>query len=182
MTCHARALGAQRRPDICLGGLGPIFHHLAVQLYASLAAHTPRSARTHHPPTVPVSPRLLLCGSLSPSLPLSLSCPLSLSRSFSLALLPLRPTLSLSLSLSLSHKGVFGTFGGSLSPPGFEPSSTGQKRCGIPTELRRVVIVPTFPIPPCVSSPVRHIAFRMGVCSAACRGTAQRLRIPCPPA
>ena len=114
---------------------------------------------------------------LSPPPP-SLSCPLSLSLSFSLALLPLRPTLS----LSLSHKGGFGTFGGSLSPPGFEPSSTGQKRCGIPTELRRVVIVPTFPIPPCVSSPVRHIAFRMGVCLAACRGTAQRLRIPGPPA
>ena len=45
----------------------------AVLLYAAMAAHTPWSARTHHPPTVPVSPRLLLCGSLSPSLPLSLS-------------------------------------------------------------------------------------------------------------
>ena len=60
-----------------------------------------------------------------------------LSISFYLALLPLRPTLSrsLSLSLSLSHKGVFGMFGDSLSPTGFEPTSTGQKRCGIPTEL-----------------------------------------------
>ena len=28
-------------------------------------------------------------------------------------------------------------FGGSLSPPGFEPSSTKQKRCDVPTVLRR---------------------------------------------
>ena len=41
-------------------------------------------------------------------------------------------------------------FGGSLSPPGFEPSSTGQKRCGIPSELRRgvcCIVVPTCPTP-----------------------------------
>ena len=87
--------------------------------------------------------------------------------------------------LSLSHKGVFGMFGGSLSPPGFKPSSTGQKRCVVSTEIRRVVVctvVLTFPAPPCMLSPVRHIAVRTAVCSAACRGTAQRLRIPGPPA
>ena len=39
-----------------------------------------------------------------------------------------------------------------------------------------------FPTPPCVSSPVMRIFFRMGVCSAACRGTAQRPRVPGPPA
>ena len=90
-------------------------------LCAAMASHTPWSARTHHPPFAPVSPRLLLCGSLSHSLPLSLSCPLSCPlsrspslRSFSIAPhslsllsvpLPLRPTLS--LSLSLSHKRGF---------------------------------------------------------------------------
>ena len=122
---------------------------------------------------------------LSPPLSLSLSPSLSLSLSPSLWPSSHCVPLSLSLSLSLSHKGVFGMFGGSLSPPGFEPSSTGQTRCCIPTELRRLVIciiVPACPTPPCLSSPVRHIAVRMGVCSAACRGTAQRLRIPGPPA
>ena len=134
------------------GAMAPCYFTIKL-LCAAKASHTPRSARTHHPPIAPVSPRLLLCGSLSHSLPLTLSCPLfcplSLSLSFSLFLFhcsplslsllsvpfPLRPTLFLSLSLSLSLsltriKEVFGTFGVSLSPPGFEPSSTGEKRCG----------------------------------------------------
>ena len=96
----------------------PMFHHQAFQLCASLAAHTPWSAQTHHPPTVPVSPRLLLCGSLSPFLPLSLPCPLSLSLSFSLALLPLRPTLSLSLC---RIKGFSGCSVGLCPPRGSNP-------------------------------------------------------------
>ena len=130
------------------------------------------------------------------------------------------------LSLSLSHKGGFGMFGGSLSPPGFEPSSTKQKRCDVPTVLQRDVfcsvaltcsaLYPCFPpslslspslsrslspssplfcslsspsprvflvplmlrTPPCLLSPVRHIAVHTAVCSAACTGTARRLRIP----
>ena len=93
-----------------------MFHHQAFQLYASMAAHTPWSAQTHNPPTVPVSPRLLLCGSLSPSLPLSLPCPLSLSLSFSLALLPLRPTLSL-----FRIKGFSGCSVGLYPPRGSNP-------------------------------------------------------------
>ena len=44
---------------------------------AALASHTPWLVGTHHPPFAPVSPRLLLCGSLSHSLPLILSCSLS---------------------------------------------------------------------------------------------------------
>ena len=55
-------------------------------LFTAMAPHTPWSAQTHHPPFAPVSPRLLLCGSLSHSLPLSLSYPLSLSLSLSLLL------------------------------------------------------------------------------------------------
>ena len=113
------------------GAMAPCYFTI-ILLCAALASHTPWSARTHHPPFAPVSPRLLLCGSLSYSLPLILSCSLSCAP-LSLSLLsdpfPLRPTLSLSLSLS-RIKGVFGTFGVSLSPPGFEPSSTGQKRSG----------------------------------------------------
>ena len=49
--------------------------------------------------------------------------------SLSLAFLP--PSLSVCLS------GGFGMFGVSLSPPGFEPSSMTQKRCVVPTVLRR---------------------------------------------
>ena len=163
------------------------------------------------PTTLPL--RRLVSNSCSAGLP-----PPSLS--FSLPGPP--PTVTHSLS-PLSHKGVFGMFAGSLSPPGFEPSSTGQKRCVVPTELRRDVVCtvvltysalyPCIPLsvslclalsllpplcslsspspgvvlvplphltPPCMLSPVRHIAVRTAVCSAACRGTVQRLRIPGP--
>ena len=34
--------------------------------------------------------------------------------------------------------------------------------------------------PPCLMVPVKHTAARMAVCSAACRGTSRRLRIPGP--
>ena len=102
-----------------------------ILLCVALASHTPWSAQTHHPPFAPVSPRLLLCGSLSHSLPLVLSCSLPCAPP-SLSLLsvpvPLRPTLS--LSLSLSHKRGFRGVRCITIPPGFEPSSAGQKRCG----------------------------------------------------
>ena len=65
-----------------------------ILLCAALASHTPWSARTHHPPSAPVSPRLLLCGSLSHSLPLVLSCSLPCappSLSLLSVLVPLRP-------------------------------------------------------------------------------------------
>ena len=159
----------------------PMFHHQAFQLYASMAARTPWSTRTHHPPTVTVGPRLLLRGSLSPSLPLSLPYPLPLS------LLLSGPPPTAPHSLSLSQKGVFGMFGGSLSPPRGSNAPPQDRRDAVYPrsydELFSVfIIVPTSPTPPCMSSPVRHIAVRMGVCSAACRGTAQRLRTPGPPA
>ena len=112
-----------------MGAMAPCYLTI-ILLYAALASHTTWLARTHHPPFTPVTPRLLLCGSLSHSLPLILSCFLSCAP-LSLSLLsvpfPLRPSLFLSLS---RIKGVFGTFSVSLSRPGFEPSSTGQKRCG----------------------------------------------------
>ena len=163
LTCAAFSLplscfGLSTRNDVSRlcsrGDMAPRCFTIKL-LCAAMASHTPWSDRTHQAPFAAVSPRLLLYGSLSHSLPLPLSCPLScpLSRSTSLRSFPIAPhSLSLSLlsvplplcptlSLSLSRfKGVFGTFGGSLSPPGFEPSSTGQKRCGISTGLRRVVI------------------------------------------
>ena len=76
------------------------------------------------------------CRLVSNSRSAGLSLPPPLSLSFSLSSPP--PTVT--HSLSLSHKGVFGMFGESLSPPGFEPSSSGQKRCVIPTKLRRDVV------------------------------------------
>ena len=73
-------------------------------------------------PTLSLPFSLVLSCSLSPVAPLcsfpTVLCPLSLS--FSLSLLPAQ-----------KKRGGFGSFGASLSPPGFEPSSTGQKRCGV---------------------------------------------------
>ena len=129
---------------------------------AVLASHTPWSAQTHHPPVAPVSPRLLLCGSLSHSLPPILSCSLSCAP-LSLSLLSDAPlssfptaSYSLSLSLSLSLKGGFGLFGVSLSSPGFEPSSTGQKRCGVSTGPRRLGICTTCSYLSFLPPPVCH--------------------------
>ena len=90
----------------------------------------------------------LVSNTRSATLSLSLSRCLSISLFLSLwpsphSLSLCDPPLSLSLCdplcdpLSFSRiKGFFGMSGGSLSPPGFEPSSTGQKRCAIPTVLR----------------------------------------------
>ena len=87
-------------------------------------------------PTVSLPFSLALCSSLS-CVPLSLSllsaAPLC---SFPTVSYPL--SLSLSLPLPLAQKRGFGSFGVSLSPPGFEPSSTGQ--CGISTGPRRLGI------------------------------------------
>ena len=126
--------------------------------------------------SVGLSPPLSL--SLSPSL--SLLPTLSLSLSFSRVLLPLRPTLSFSRIKGVSGRSV------DLYPPrGSNPPPQDRRGVVYPLsydELLSASLVSFFPTPPCVSSPVRHIAFRMGVCSAACRGTAQRPRVPGPPA
>ena len=108
---------------LCSRGATAPCYFTIILLCAALASLTPWSARTHHPPFAPVSPRLLLCGSLSHSLPLFLSCSLPCAPS-SLSLLsvlfPLRPTLSLSLSLSLSraHKRGFRDVRCITIPPG----------------------------------------------------------------
>ena len=160
----------------------------------------PWSARTHHLPLRRLAPVSRSAG-VSHPLSLSLSLvffpahPLLLRLSDPISLCS--PSLMLSLclypcvSIPLSHaqKKGFGLFGASQPPPGFEPSSTGQKRCGVSTGPRRWVT--------CTMAPwhhgttmrcsllfhvVMHIFFRMGVCSAVCRGTAQRPREPGPPA
>ena len=203
-TCRASGSGALRRPAFSFLDSSRLFR-AAVASLLPWSARTqpdqlePWSARTHHLPLRRLAPVSRSVG-LSPtlSLPFSLALPFSFSpvaplRSFPTVLYPLSLSLSLCVSLPLSRalslapkKGGFGLFGASLSPPGFEPSSTGQKRCGVSTGPRRWVTCTMAPCAPLsfsfLSPPVMRIFFRIGVCSAACRGTAQRPRVPGPPA
>ena len=201
-TCRACGSGALRRPAFSFLDISRLFRAAVASLLPwSARTHPdqlePWSAQTHHLPLRRLAPVSRSVG-LSPTL----SLPFSLALPFSLLHLsvpfPLCSTLSLSLSLSLflspsrsrplprAQKGGFGLFGASLSLPGFEPSSTGQKRCGVSTGPRRWVICTMAPCAPLffffLSPPVMRIFFRMGVCSAVCRGTAQRPRVPGPPA
>ena len=141
-TYRACAPGAQWRPVVprincCVVPRRPIHPGKLKPTTLRLRRLAPDSCSVGLSPTLSLS--LSLLPFLLPSLSLSFSPFLSHCAPLSLSLLsvplPLRPTLLLS-----RIKGVFGTFGGSLSPPGFGPSSTGQKRCGISTGLRRVVI------------------------------------------
>ena len=139
-----------------------LFHFLTVPClrgvpFTSLCSNPPCSARTlvssnPPPPFAPVSPGLSLCGSLSYSLPPILSCsPLLILYCCASLFLSHRALPSLSLTLCLfpslprPKKTGFGLLGASLSPPGFEPSSTGQKRCGVSTGPRRWVICSMAP-------------------------------------
>ena len=178
-TCRACVPGAQWRPVIS-------------PLNCSVLSWRPKHPGQLKPTTLPLrrlAPNSCSVG-LSPTLSLPFSpalspAPHSLSLSLCLSSLFLSHCL-LSLSLSLSRiKGGFGTFGVSLSPRGSNHPL--QDRRGVVYPLGyddwvTAPLVPIFPTPPCVSSPVMCISFRMGVCSAACRGTAQRPRVPGPPA
>ena len=135
-TCRACGSGALRRP---------VFFP---PLDCSVLSWRPIHPGQLKPTTLPL--RRLAPISCSVGLSPTLSLPISLALSCSLSLLlllsvpfPLCSALSLSLILSLSlspKKRGFGSFGASLSPPGFEPSSTGQKRCGVSTGPRRLGI------------------------------------------
>jgi hypothetical protein len=131
-TCRACGSGAQWRPVISPFGCSVLsWRHI----HPGQLKPTTLPLRRLAPDScsVGLSPTLSLPISLA--LPCSIS-PVALLCSFPTVLYPL--SLSFSLSLSLApKKGGFGSFGASLSPPGFEPSSTGQKRCGVSTEPRR---------------------------------------------
>ena len=176
-TCRARGSGALRRPvfsplDCSVLSWRPIHPGQLEPTTLPLCRLAPVSCSVGISPTLSLPFSLALSCSLSPVAPLC---------SFPTVLNPL--SLSFSLSLPLTHKRGFGSFGASLSPPGFEPSSTGQKRCGVSTGPRRLgICTMRSNLLSCVSPPVMRIFFRMGVCSAACRGTAQRPRAPGPPA
>ena len=162
----SRALAVQHVTTCCACGSGalrrPAFHFLTVPClrgvpFTSLGSNPPWSARTlvssnPPPPFAPVSPGLSLCGSLSYSLPPILSCsPLLILYCCASLFLSHRalPSLSLHLylfpSLPRPKKGGSGCLVHLYPPPGFEPSSTGQKRCGVSTGPRRWVICTMAP-------------------------------------
>ena len=126
---------------------------------------------------------------LSPtlSLPISLALPCSISPvaplcSFPTVLYPLSLSFSLSLSLSRPKKGGSGRSVHLYPPRGSNHPPRDRRGVVYPLSHDDGVSAPCAPI--CfsfVSPPVMRIFFRMGVCSAACRGTAQRPRVPGPP-
>ena len=165
-TCRACGSGAQWRPvispfDCSVLSWRPIHPGQLKPTTLPLRRLTPDSR------SVGLSPTLSL--SFSPALSpaphsLSLSSLLLLSAPF-----PLRPTLIHSLSLPLAQKGGFGSFGVSLSPPGVRTIlyRTEEVWCihwATTIGYLHHVLQSFFPTPPCASSPVMRIFFRMGVC------------------
>ena len=139
------------------------------------------------PPFAPVSPGLLLCGSLSYSLPPILSCSpllfLSCRSSLFLSHCAL-PSLSLCFSLPLSRaqKGGSGCSVHLYPPRGSNHPPRDRRGVVYPLSHDDRVSAPCAPLFfSFVSPPIMRIFFRMGVCSAACRGTARRPRVPGPP-
>ena len=133
-TCRACGSGALRRPvisslDCSVLTWRPIHLGQLEPTTLPLRRLAPVSCSEGLSPTLSLPFSLALSCSLSPVAPLC---------SFPTVLYPL--SLSFSLSLPLAQKRGFGSFGASLSPPGFEPSSTGQKRCGVSTGPRRLGI------------------------------------------
>ena len=185
-TCRACAPGTQWRPMVS-------------PLNCSALSWRPLHPGQLKPTTLPLrrlAPDSCSVG-LSPTLSLPFSpalshAPHSLSLSSLLLLsvpFPLHPTLSLSLSLSLSpsrtKRGVRDVRCISI-PPGVQTIlyRTEEVWCIHWATMIGYLhhVLQSFLPPPCVSSLVMRISFRMGVCSAACRGTAQRPRVPGPPA
>ena len=139
----------------------------------------------------PVSCSVGLSPTLSLPISLALSCsisPVAPLCSFPTVLYPLSLSFSLSLSLSLSsqkkkRKGGSGHLVHLYPPRGSNHPPRDRRGVVYPLSHDDGVSAPCAPIFfSCVSPPVMHIFFRVGVCSAACRGTAQRPRIPGPPA
>ena len=174
-TCRACGSGAQWRPVISLFDCSVLSWR---SIHPGQLKPTTLPLRRLAPDScsVGLSPTLSL--PFSPALSpaphsLSLSSLLLLSVPF-----PLRPTLSLSLSLSPSRpkRGVRVVRCISI-PPGVRTIlyRTEEVWCihwATTIGYLHHVLQSFFPAPPCVSSPVMRILFRMGVCSAACRGTA----------
>ena len=186
-TCRACGSGALRRP---------VFSPLD----CSVLSWRPIHPSQLEPTTLPL--RRLAPVSCSVGLSPTLSLPISLALSCSLSCVPLSlslsplccsslflshcvlPSLSLFLSLSLSpKKGGSGRLVYLYPPRGSNHPLQDRRGVVYPLGHDDWVSAPCAPIfLSCVSPPVMRIFFRMGVCSAACRGTAQRPRVPGPPA
>ena len=179
-TCRACGSGALRRP---------VFSPLDCSVLSWRPIHPGQLEPTTLPlrRLAPVSCSVGLSPTLSLPISLALSCSLSLVAplcSFPTVLYPL--SLSFSLSLPLAPKKKRGGSGRSvhLYPPrGSNHPLRDRRGVVYPLGHNDWVSAPCAPILlSCVSPPVMCIFFRMGVCSAACRGTAQRPRVPGPPA
>ena len=124
-ACRACGSGALRRPvvsplDCSVLSWRPIHPGQLEPTTLPLCRLAPVSCSEGLSPTLSLPISLALSCSLSPVVPLC-SFPTVLHR------LSLSLSLSFPLSLPPTHKRGFGSFGASLSPPGFEPSSTGKK-------------------------------------------------------
>ena len=177
-TCRACGSGALRRPvfsslECSVLSWRPIHPGQLVPTTLPLRRLAPVSCSEGLSPTLSLPISLALSCSLSPVAPLC---------SFPTELDPL--SLSFSHSLPLAQKKQASGRSVHLYPP---------RGSNHPLRDRRGVVYPlghndwvSAPCAPiffsCVSPPVMRIFFRMGVCSTACRGTAQRPRVPGPPA
>ena len=176
-TCRACGSGALRRPALSLLDCSVLLWR---HIYPG--QHEPTTLPLRR--LAPVSRSEGLSPTLSPPISLALSCSFSHVAhlcSFPTVLYPL--SLSLFLSLPRAQKRGFGSFGASLSPPGSNHPPRDRRGGVYPLGHDDGVSAPCTSIFfSYVSPPVMRIVFRMGVCSAACRGTAERPRVPGPPA
>ena len=147
MTCHARALGAQRRPDVSSPGFSALCFNGCPHTLVS--SNPPPCHSAGWSATLALRVSLPLCPSLSP-LP-----SLSVSLSFSVALLQLRPTLSL-----FRIKGFSGCSVGLYSPLGSNPPPQDRRGAVYPLSydelfsallFRRVLLPPTYRSPSGIS-------------------------------
>ena len=176
-TCRAYGSGALRRPvfsplDCSVLSWRPIHPGQLEPTTLPLRRLAPVSCSVDLSPTLSLPISLALPCSLSPATPLC---------SFPTVLCPL--SLSFSLSLARPKKGGSGRSVHLYPPRGSNHPLRDRRGVVYPLGHDDWVSAPCAPIfLSCVSSPVMRIFFRMGVCSAACGGTAQRPRVPGPPA
>ena len=171
-TCRACGSGAVRRP-------------VFLPLDCSVLSWRPIHPGQLEPTTLPLRRLAPVSLLLSPSQSLLLSPALSLLLLLSDPSHYALPFLSLFLSLSPSRpkKGGSGRSVHLYPPWGSNHPLRDRRGLVYPLGHDDWVFAPCARIfLSCVSPPVMCIFFRMGVCSAACRGTAQRPRVPGPPA
>ena len=178
-TCRACGSGALRRPvlsplDCSVPSWRPIHPGQLEPTTLPLRRLAPVSCSVGLSPTFSLPISLALSCSLSPVAPLC---------SFPTVLCPLSLSFTLSLPLAQKEKGGSGRSVHLYPPRGSNHPLQDRRGVVYPLGHDDWVSAPCAPIfLSCVSPLVMRIFFRMGVCSTACRGTAQRPRVPGPPA